>query len=93
MISIIFLMFLFPQASTSRIPEPIDVPPIQVEYGNLGTEFCDMGSCAWVEYDKTNGIWGSSMKPHRRTLLTCADKSRFLLTSEDGVKHCIQMGR
>lgn len=70
-------------------PEQIDVPPIQEEYGNPGTSFCDMGACTWIDYDKNSGLWGDSMKPHRRTRLTCADKTRFLMTSEDGIKHCI----
>ena len=75
------------------ISPTIDVPPIQEEYVSPGTEFCDMGSCTWIEYDKTSGIWGESMKPHRRTRETCADKTRFLMTSEDGAKHCIKLNK
>jgi hypothetical protein len=70
---------------------PVDVPPIQEEYGTVGTEFCDMGQCSWVDYVPDSPMW-EGMKPHRRTRETCADKKRFLMTSEDGVKHCIKLG-
>lgn len=68
----------------------IDVAPIKEEYGNPGTQFCDMGACTWVDYQKESPIWGE-MKPYRRTRLTCADKTRFLMTAEDGSKHCIRL--
>lgn len=70
-------------------PEPVDVPPITEEYGNPGFEMCDMDNCVWVEGANPSRLdegW------HRRTRLTCADKSRFLMTSEDGKKHCIKLG-
>lgn len=79
------------QTQLSTKIEPIDVPPISEEYGNLGTKFCDMGQCTWVDYDKNSAIWGETMKPYRRTVKTCADKTRFLMTSEDGNKHCIRL--
>lgn len=59
--------------------EPYDVPPIEEEYGNPGYTMCDM-SCVWVE-----GIGA------RRTRPICADKTRFLMTSEDGTHHCIAL--
>ena len=74
-------------------PEPVDVPPITEEYGNPGYEYCDMRNCMWVDgvplgFDHT----GTSPAYKRRTRLTCADKTRFLMTSEDGKKHCIKLG-
>jgi hypothetical protein len=72
----------------------IDVPAIQVEYGSLGWELCDLGSCTWVdaikpiEFDNEDSFIG---KPYRRKLWTCADKTRFLMTAEDGSKHCLAL--
>jgi|GEM_PF-7014975 len=64
-----------------KTPSPMDVPAIQEEYGNPGYPVCDMGNCVWVE----------SKDGKRRTRPTCADKTRFLMTSEDGKKHCIRL--
>jgi hypothetical protein len=63
----------------------IDVPPITEQYGNVGTEFCDRGQCSFVE--GAGDAMGNP--PKRRTRLTCANKRRFLMTAEDGSKHCI----
>lgn len=63
-------------------PKAVDVPPITEEYGNPGYEVCDMGNCVWTE----------APEGKRRTRSTCADKTRFLMTSEDGKKHCIKLG-
>lgn len=67
---------------------PIDVPPIQEEYGKPGFKFCDMGQCSFYEDDKVNEL---GMTPIRRSRITCADKTRFLMTAEDGSKHCIKL--
>ena len=83
---LIFLMLF--QASFPP-PPPVDVPPIMEEYGELGNYLCDMG-CVWVEARPDSpDPFGS--KPIRRTRFTCADKTRFLMTSEDGNKHCIKL--
>jgi hypothetical protein len=66
---------------------PIDVPPISEEYGNLGWDMCDMG-CVFVEADKPPF---PDTVLHRRTRLTCAEKARFLMTAEDGSKHCVAL--
>lgn len=72
-----------PRTLQEKSTPKVDVPPVTEEYGNPGIEFCDMG-CHWIEDYSENGI-----PPHRRTRLTCADKSRFLMTAEDGSMHCI----
>ena len=68
-------------------PKPFDVPPISEEYGKPGISWCDMGQCTFVEgadpFGKDHGI--------RRTRLTCADKTRFLMAAEDGSKHCLAL--
>lgn len=74
----------------SLVDQPaVDVAPIQEEYGNPGYEFCDMG-CTWVDAQNLIG-WNSHIKTYRRTRATCADKTRFLMTSEDGKQHCIRL--
>ena len=61
--------------------QPIDVPPIKEEYRAASLSTCyDSEHCFPVE--------GSEMT---RTRLTCADKTRFLMTAEDGRKHCIKL--
>lgn len=74
-------------------PQPFDVPPIQEEYGNPGTNWCDMGSCTFIEEEPKPCPKDMTCvaPPHRRTRLTCADKTRFLMTSEDGKAHCIAL--
>jgi hypothetical protein len=59
--------------------EPLDVPAIVLKCtfdkeGNPGTECCD-------------GNWPYC---HEEGITTCADKSRILLTAEDGSKHCVK---
>ncbi len=86
--SVLFmLLLLFQWSLQDKVPTPVDVTPIQEEYGELGYQFCDMG-CVWVSAD--HPIDGET-KPTRRTRPTCADKTRFLMTSEDGAKHCIRL--
>jgi len=70
----------------SSARKPVDVPPLLEEYGNPGHNFCDMGKCTFME-----GLdpFDPNDKGQRRTRITCADKTRFLMTSEDGMKHCI----
>lgn len=81
--TLLLLFFLSLQPSK---PEPIDVAPITVEYGKPGHNWCDMGACTWVEGESP---FGGDIKATRRTYITCADKRRFLMTAEDGSKHCI----
>lgn len=73
-----------------RTARPVDVPPVQEEYGNPGVNWCDMGACQWIEIDPDHPH-ALTPSPQRRTRLTCADKTRFLMTSEDGKKHCISL--
>jgi len=70
--------------------QPVDVPPIREEYGKPGVNFCDMGSCTWMDADPSHPN-ALTPTPHRRTRLTCADRTRFLMTAEDGSKHCIAL--
>ena len=37
---------------TAELADPVDVPPITEEYGKLGYEICDLGSCSFVESDR-----------------------------------------
>ena len=76
------LMFIQPKPA-------IDVAPITEEYGAVGYTVCDMG-CVWVESPTPSF---PDMKLTRRTRFTCADKTRFLMTAEDGTKHCLVLGR
>lgn len=73
--------------------EPLDVAPILEEYGNPGNEFCDVSHCTFVEEEPKPCQKDVSCiaPPTRRTRPTCADKTRFLMTAEDGSKHCIQL--
>ena len=68
----------------------IDVPPILEEYGNPGKYICDMADCVWVDANPSNGLVPNPLTP-RRTKFSCADKTRFLMTAEDGSKHCIAL--
>ena len=68
--------------------QPVDVPPVTEEYGPLGVDFCDMG-CVFVPGGTSP--FPDGPKPHRQTRFTCADKTRFLMTAEDGRKHCIKL--
>ena len=75
---------------TAELPDPVDVPPITEEYGKLGYEICDLGSCSFVESDEKSKWMG--LTPHRQIHSTCADKKRFLMVSEDHRGHCIRLG-
>ncbi|HXF12244.1 MAG TPA: hypothetical protein VN517_03765 [Terriglobales bacterium] len=86
--NLIFIAAMFMFQMTARMPSPSDVPPIMEEYGSLGTEVCDGGRCVWLEVDKLSRL---DEGLYRRTRPTCADKTRFLMTSEDGKKHCIRI--
>ena len=75
------------QTPTER--NAIDVPAIQEEYGPLVVTLCDNG-CWDMPYHP--GEWmGLEPSPHRATQWICTDKTRFLLTAEDGSKHCIAL--
>lgn len=65
---------------------PMDVAAVEEEYGNLGNYWCDMGECHWRDSDKPSS---EGQVLHKRKRWTCADKRRVLLTSEDGIRHCI----
>ena len=79
-------------------PEPIDVPAVQDKglqlYCAYGAEWCDHGE----HFPKTPGNSESMCLADpqfesscaKRQLATCTDKSRVLLTSEDGKHHCIK---
>lgn len=82
------VVFGFCSANTPNT-SPVDVPPIQEEYGNLGYNFCDMGQCVWRDAGQHWPL--IPVIPYRRKRWTCADKTRFLMTSEDGKKHCIRL--
>ena len=60
--------------------EPMDVPAVQEDY---------------VAHKKSEGFacgqdWCVATKDILEKRWTCADKSRVLLTSEDGARHCIK---
>ena len=76
---------------SQKKPTAVDVAPIQEEYGNPGMNFCDMGACTWMDADPAHPN-ALTPTPYRRTRMTCADKTRFLMTAEDGSKHCIALG-
>ncbi len=48
------------------------------------------GACTWMDVDPAHPNQ-FTLNPSRRTRLTCADKTRFLMTAEDGSKHCIAL--
>jgi len=66
-----------------------DESPVEEEYGNPGFMWCDIG-CTWVE-DSPPAVDGKPTQSHRRKYTTCVDKTRFLMTAEDGSKHCIRL--
>lgn len=68
----------------------VDVPAIQEEYGPLGVQFCD-ASCIFIATDHSLFSGPNAQEPYRQTRYTCTDKTRFLMTSEDGRKHCIKL--
>lgn len=55
----------------------VDVPAIQGECVNR-VNSCDSATGKWCRSDCANYSW------------TCTDKSRVLLTSENGKKHCVK---
>jgi len=59
---------------------PFDVPPITEEYGKP----------RWVPCPEECGDYYSRALK-RPTRPTCADKTRFLMTAEDGSKHCLAL--
>lgn len=61
-----------------RSQDPVDVAPIEVPLGNCVINLCMTLSTPAVGVTKL-------------TKSTCADKSRFLMTAEDGTKHCIKL--
>lgn len=67
----------------------VDLPAIQEEYGGLVVTLCDQ-SCSDVPY-KPDEWKGLKITPHKAKRWTCADKTRFLMTAEDGSKHCIAL--
>lgn len=73
--ALVLWMLAHPPQVTTKL-EPFDVPAITVELP-----------------PPSNICTGDCMIPHSgpRLSRTCADKSRVLLTSEDGVHHCISL--
>lgn len=69
---------IWPTSATITVESPKSVPSIQVKDG-----YSFLGSCSEEEKTESRGYCIQS-RP------TCADKSRVLLTSEDGEKHCIK---
>ena len=68
---------------------PVDVPPISEKYWMQTIMIC-MDTCPAPNISLTppkdnDGSWREYTSP------TCADRTRFLMTSEDGIKHCISL--
>lgn len=77
--------------------EPMDVPAISEEYVAFeSSENCRRPKGIYETKCKTVATgWACSIVQcdtvkHKGTRETCADKSRILLTAEDGDKHCIK---
>jgi len=68
----------------------IDVPAIQAEYGPLVYTLCDQGCWDVLYTPQDQLVIAGKLKPHRNKHWTCADKTRFLMTAEDGSKHCVR---
>jgi len=67
----------------SAARKPVDVPAIQEDYWMEQLVIC-MERCPEPRTSLTP--FENALK---HTHYTCADKTRFLMTSEDGNKHCI----
>ena len=65
-------------------PPPFDVPPVETR---TSEEHC--------EFEVVDGAWhqcmGGKTFTQERVSRACADKSRFLLMSEDNVWHCLSL--
>lgn len=75
--------------------EPMDVPAIQ-QKSLQATLICLRRECTLEELEAVDcraGEWSVSERAYLcyQTTWTCADKSRVLLTSEDGTKHCLKV--
>ena len=70
--------------------ELVDVPAIQVtreeEYGN--SDWCNI--CGGEDGSFCTSMACDPHARHKVTVTTCKDKSRILLTDEQGVKHCVK---
>ena len=78
--------------SITYIAEPQDVPAVQERYSNMEdcNQDCDVNERGELENCKLNNhlmYCPNSIKVWR-TRLSCADKSRVLLTAEDGKHWC-----
>jgi hypothetical protein len=75
-----------------RPVDQFDVQPVSVAYGEWGHTVCDQG-CVFVPISPEQAAreLKDGGKPHRRERWTCADGRRFLMTSEDNVRHCLML--
>lgn len=76
------------------IPPPMDVPAIRVkqmiEDFPLATENCRNAKISGCV--ECVPVQLCDLKKHVEYHYTCADKSRILLTAEDGTRHCVKFG-
>ena len=68
-----------PKPTNGDQKDSVDVPPI---FDDAGKAFCR----------KAAHSWRSRLDCEDANAFTCADKTRFLMTSEDGKRHCLRMG-
>jgi hypothetical protein len=80
MLTLLFFLFMQPAVTQSAV----DVPAIS--YQVPPSHPCNLPSGGSADGTMTYAVCITG--PETRT--TCADKSRVLLTSEDGVAHCIK---
>lgn len=73
---------LAPHTTCLVLPEPMDVPAVQDGDGRWTVLFGDCAPTAHMEMKVENHLCMTRA-------WTCADKSRVLLQSEDGVRHCV----
>lgn len=87
-------------------PEPMDVPAIKESVKSTPHDKWSLYDCAQMEVDLKSWFSRNAhentysvyfTEPDKCTLevsyWTCADKSRFLMTAEDGRRHCIRFAK
>jgi hypothetical protein len=79
MITLLFFLFMQPQASPA-----VDVPAIS--YKVPASHPCNIPASGGDGYSQY-----AVCVTGPETVVTCADKTRVLLTSEDGKRHCIKL--
>jgi hypothetical protein len=80
-------VFACPEGKTCFSETPFDVPPVETDGPDTNADINQNACSGDVTWDGQSQ-WCEKKVHHR----ACADKSRFLLMSEDGKWHCLALG-